>query len=78
MEAAAEAGTGGGAGGGRDGTATKKAAACDVAALRKCLEENKGDRSKCQDHIDAFRSSCSTNPPPPPPHSFCVYYPRYE
>ncbi|BAF20926.1 Os07g0175200 [Oryza sativa Japonica Group] len=68
MEAAAaaeaEAGTGGG--GGRDGTATKKkAAACDVAALRKCLEENKGDRSKCQDHIDAFRSSCSTNPPPP-------------
>uniref|UniRef100_A0A0D9WW28 CHCH domain-containing protein n=1 Tax=Leersia perrieri TaxID=77586 RepID=A0A0D9WW28_9ORYZ len=73
MESAAtEAGTGGG-GGGRDGaatTTTKKAAACDVAALRKCLEENKGDRAKCQDHIDAFRSSCSINPsPPPPPHA---------
>ncbi|CAD6225682.1 unnamed protein product [Miscanthus lutarioriparius] len=24
------------------------AAACDVEALRRCLEENKGDRVKCQ------------------------------
>ncbi|KAL5198478.1 hypothetical protein ABZP36_001990 [Zizania latifolia] len=67
MEAAAVAGTGGGGGGGsgsgRDGT--KKAAACDVEALRRCLEENKGDRAKCQALIDAFRSSCSVNPPPP-------------
>ncbi|KAI4964791.1 hypothetical protein ZWY2020_059564 [Hordeum vulgare] len=31
-------------------------------ALRKCLEENKGDRVKCQAHIDAFRSSCSVSP----------------
>jgi hypothetical protein len=48
------------------------AAACDVEALRRCLEENKGDRVKCQAHIDAFRSSCSisattttTKPPQP-------------
>ena len=38
------------------------AAACDVEALRRCLEENKGDRVKCQAHIDAFRSSCSAGP----------------
>ncbi|KAK1697992.1 hypothetical protein QYE76_014689 [Lolium multiflorum] len=40
----------------------KMAAACDVEALRKCLQENKGDRIKCQAHIDAFRSSCSISP----------------
>ncbi|CAD6220008.1 unnamed protein product [Miscanthus lutarioriparius] len=38
------------------------AAACDVEALRRCLEENKGNRVKCQAHIDAFRSSCSAGP----------------
>ena len=38
------------------------AAACAVEALRRCLEENKGDRVKCQAHIDAFRSSCSAGP----------------
>uniref|UniRef100_J3MIY5 Uncharacterized protein n=1 Tax=Oryza brachyantha TaxID=4533 RepID=J3MIY5_ORYBR len=68
MEAAAAAGAGtgggGGGGGGKDG-AKQKAAACDVEALRKCLAENKGDRSKCQEHIDAFRSSCSAATPPP-------------
>ncbi|KAG8100565.1 hypothetical protein GUJ93_ZPchr0013g35643 [Zizania palustris] len=69
MEAAAEAGTGSGGGGvrGRDGA--KKAAACDVEALRKCLEENKDNRAKCQAHIDAFRSSCSVNQLPPPHRS---------
>ncbi|KAF0887748.1 hypothetical protein E2562_003981 [Oryza meyeriana var. granulata] len=45
-----------------------------MAALRKCLEENKGDHAKCQEHIDAFHSY-SINPltPPPPsrsPHSW--------
>ncbi|KQJ91618.1 hypothetical protein BRADI_4g38685v3 [Brachypodium distachyon] len=55
--AASMAGTSGGAG--RD---EKKASACDVEALRKCLEENKGDRAKCKAQIDAFRSSCSINP----------------
>ncbi|KAE8772935.1 hypothetical protein D1007_54999 [Hordeum vulgare] len=49
-------------GGGRGGDEKKAAPGCDVEALRKCLEENKGDRVKCQAHIDAFRSSCSVSP----------------
>jgi hypothetical protein len=57
---AAMDGTSGAVGRGRD--EKKIAAACDVEALRKCLEENKGDRVKCQAHIDAFRSSCSVSP----------------
>ncbi|KAJ8448722.1 hypothetical protein Cgig2_010609 [Carnegiea gigantea] len=32
---------------------------CDVEALKKCLEENKGDYVKCQVQIEAFKSSCS-------------------
>lgn len=32
---------------------------CDVEALKKCLEENKGDYIKCQSQIEAFKSSCS-------------------
>ncbi|EMS54319.1 hypothetical protein TRIUR3_23694 [Triticum urartu] len=48
--------------GGRRGDEKKAAPGCDVEALRKCLEENKGDRAKCQAHIDAFRSSCSVSP----------------
>ncbi|KAK7270482.1 hypothetical protein RIF29_23658 [Crotalaria pallida] len=32
---------------------------CDVEALKKCLEENKGDYVKCHSHIEAFKSSCS-------------------
>ncbi|KAL2920703.1 putative dipeptidyl-aminopeptidase B [Bienertia sinuspersici] len=31
---------------------------CDVEALKKCLEENKGDYVKCQAQIEAFKS-CS-------------------
>uniref|UniRef100_A0A3Q7FH68 Uncharacterized protein n=1 Tax=Solanum lycopersicum TaxID=4081 RepID=A0A3Q7FH68_SOLLC len=38
-----------------------KKTACDVEALKKCLEENKGDYLKCQSHVEAFRSSCSIN-----------------
>ena len=37
----------------------KKMSPCDVEALKKCLEENKGDYVKCQSHIEAFKSSCS-------------------
>ncbi|KAI0510008.1 hypothetical protein KFK09_010608 [Dendrobium nobile] len=37
----------------------KKLSACDVEALKKCLEENKGDYVKCQAHIEAFKTSCS-------------------
>ncbi|KAF0897504.1 hypothetical protein E2562_038094 [Oryza meyeriana var. granulata] len=75
MEAAVEAGTGGGDGG-RD-RVTKKAA-CDVAALRKCLEENKVDHAKCQEHIDAFRSSCFIDAPTPPPPSQSPHSGRFE
>ncbi|KAG5013817.1 hypothetical protein JHK82_025951 [Glycine max] len=32
---------------------------CDVEALKKCLEENKGDYVKCQSQIESFKSSCS-------------------
>ncbi|KNA25361.1 hypothetical protein SOVF_007280 [Spinacia oleracea] len=32
---------------------------CDVEALKKCLQENKGDYVKCQAQIEAFKSSCS-------------------
>ncbi|CDY08103.1 hypothetical protein BRARA_F01632 [Brassica rapa] len=37
----------------------KIASSCDVEALKKCLEENKGDHSKCQSQVEAFRSSCA-------------------
>ncbi|MCD7465141.1 hypothetical protein HAX54_000685 [Datura stramonium] len=40
-----------------------KKTACDVEALKKCLEENKGDYLKCQSHVEAFRSSCSIKKP---------------
>ncbi|KAJ6963436.1 hypothetical protein NC652_001916 [Populus alba x Populus x berolinensis] len=39
--------------------------ACDVEALKKCLEENKGDYVKCRSQIEAFKSSCSLNKNPP-------------
>lgn len=38
---------------------------CDVEALKKCLEENKGDYVKCQSQIEAFKSSCSVKKPNP-------------
>ncbi|KAI5652810.1 hypothetical protein M9H77_29997 [Catharanthus roseus] len=36
-----------------------RAAACDVEALKKCLEENNGNRQKCQAQIEAFKSYCA-------------------
>ncbi|MBA0773655.1 hypothetical protein Gotri_008915 [Gossypium trilobum] len=38
---------------------------CDVEALKKCLQENKGDYVKCQSQIEAFKSSCSLKKPTP-------------
>ena len=32
---------------------------CDVAALKRCLDENKGDHKKCKHLVEAFQSSCS-------------------
>ncbi|OVA14026.1 hypothetical protein BVC80_1787g102 [Macleaya cordata] len=40
---------------------------CDVEALKKCLEENKGDYLKCQTQVEAFRTSCSLKKPDSPP-----------
>lgn len=58
MEArAAESGGGGGGG------VKKITSACDVEALKRCLEENKGDYVKCQSQIEAFKSSCSLKKP---------------
>ncbi|KAL4383455.1 hypothetical protein GQ457_15G002240 [Hibiscus cannabinus] len=38
---------------------------CDVEALKKCLQENKGDYAKCQSQIEAFKNSCSLKKPAP-------------
>ena len=32
---------------------------CDVLALQKCLEQNKGDRKKCVQEVQAFQQACS-------------------
>ncbi|WOK94870.1 hypothetical protein Cni_G03575 [Canna indica] len=47
-------------------SSAKKLSACDVEALKKCLEENKGDYVKCQAQIEAFKTSCSVKKPPSP------------
>ncbi|WZZ81102.1 hypothetical protein YC2023_101674 [Brassica napus] len=44
-------------------TVKKIVSSCDVEALKKCLEENKGDQSKCQSEVEAFRSSCALPQP---------------
>ncbi len=31
---------------------------CDVAALKRCLDENNGDHKKCKHLVEAFESSC--------------------
>uniref|UniRef100_A0A0A0L2G8 CHCH domain-containing protein n=1 Tax=Cucumis sativus TaxID=3659 RepID=A0A0A0L2G8_CUCSA len=38
---------------------TKNPSPCDVEALKKCLQENNGDRVKCESQIQAFMFSCS-------------------
>jgi hypothetical protein len=40
---------------------------CDVQALKKCLEEHKGDGEKCKELIGAFKTACSQSKPPGPP-----------
>ncbi|KAM7499673.1 hypothetical protein LguiA_024087 [Lonicera macranthoides] len=49
-------------------SAKKIMSPCDVEALKKCLEEHKGNYSKCQSHIDAFKSSCSLKKPTTSPY----------
>lgn len=50
---------------GDSSTVKKINSACDVEALKKCLEENKGDYVKCQTQIEAFKLSCSLKKPNP-------------
>ncbi|KAK9048874.1 hypothetical protein SSX86_031530 [Deinandra increscens subsp. villosa] len=52
------------------GVKKKAASACDVEALKKCLEEHKGDYNKCQSQIEAFKSSCSLKKPSDSSHYF--------
>ncbi|KAI3784007.1 hypothetical protein L1987_43098 [Smallanthus sonchifolius] len=47
----------------RSGVKKKTASACDVEALKKCLEQHKSDYNKCQSQIEAFKSSCSLKNP---------------
>ncbi|CAA6662649.1 unnamed protein product [Spirodela intermedia] len=44
----------------------RKLSACDVEALKRCLQENKGDHRKCQTQVDAFKVSCSSKKPSSP------------
>ncbi|KAJ8441517.1 hypothetical protein Cgig2_026318 [Carnegiea gigantea] len=37
--------------------------------MKKCLEENKGDKTKCQSQIEAFKSAASSPPTLKPPPS---------
>ncbi|KAL9250923.1 hypothetical protein AKJ16_DCAP04801, partial [Drosera capensis] len=46
-----------------DRSTKKLMSPCDVEALKKCLEENKGDYVKCQAQIEAFKTSCSLKKP---------------
>jgi hypothetical protein len=41
--------------------AGKKLSPCDVAALKKCLEENKGDRHKVSLHL-LLQGCCALQP----------------
>ncbi|CAM6019367.1 unnamed protein product [Sphagnum balticum] len=45
---------------------------CDVKALKKCLEEHKGDGDKCRQHIAAFKTACSSSPSSSPSSSTSV------
>ena len=31
---------------------------CQVEALKRCLEEHKGDHSRCRKEVEAFSASC--------------------
>ncbi|KAK9098857.1 hypothetical protein Syun_025902 [Stephania yunnanensis] len=52
-----------------NGSEKRNLSSCNVEALKKCLEESKGDRLKCQSHVKAFRNSCSLKKPNSPPNA---------
>ncbi|CAM6042133.1 unnamed protein product [Sphagnum compactum] len=51
---------------------SSKMTPCDVKALKKCLEEHKGDGDKCRQHIAAFKTACSSSPSSSPSSSTSV------
>ncbi|KAK6260677.1 hypothetical protein SCA6_015151 [Theobroma cacao] len=53
----------GAVGGGIDETEKKTLVQGKAEALEKCLEENKGDNTKCKAKVEAFRSSSSPKKP---------------
>ncbi|KAF5733057.1 hypothetical protein HS088_TW17G00593 [Tripterygium wilfordii] len=57
----------GGGGGGGDCVADTKntMSEAESEALKKCLEENKGDHGKCKSKVQAFLSSSSSSPRKP-------------
>ncbi|KAK9743002.1 hypothetical protein RND81_03G210800 [Saponaria officinalis] len=34
----------------------------DAEILRKCLKENKGDKTKCKSKVEAFKSAVASSP----------------
>ena len=38
----------------------RAAAVCDHEPLKRCLDENNGDRSKCQKEWEEFQRACSS------------------
>uniref|UniRef100_A0A803M2W5 Uncharacterized protein n=1 Tax=Chenopodium quinoa TaxID=63459 RepID=A0A803M2W5_CHEQI len=42
--------------------AKKPSSLTDAQVLRKCLEDNKGDKIKCKSKIEAFKSAASSPP----------------
>ena len=53
---------GGAAAGGIAVTEKKTLSQGKAEGLEKCLEENKGDNTKCKDKVEAFTSSSSSSP----------------
>ncbi|KAB2074463.1 hypothetical protein ES319_A07G155000v1 [Gossypium barbadense] len=60
------------ASGGVNVTEKKRLSQANSEAMEKCLEENKGDNTKCKDKVEAFRSSSSTSSPTKPLRRFIV------
>ncbi|KAG4138676.1 hypothetical protein ERO13_D07G148300v2 [Gossypium hirsutum] len=58
--------------GGVNVTEKKRLSQANSEAMEKCLEENKGDNTKCKDKVEAFRSSSSTSSPTKPLRRFIV------
>ncbi|KMT20479.1 hypothetical protein BVRB_1g004670 [Beta vulgaris subsp. vulgaris] len=45
----------------------------DAEILRKCLEDNKGDKTKCKSKIEAFKFAATSPPSPKQPPSQNIF-----